>query len=207
MRDMSCLRLIAAVIGLIMLLLAVPDAYAAPRMVSPRMRPYAGIGVLMFEQASGPEADMVAEVPLYAEPAINRIAVFNTSSAPRHEWIFGSNPGFVPLIVTDNKGDWLQVAYDDAGREAWLVTPRKSAFAEWQRFLKGRHVSLLPGLQKRYYQLYQQPGQRPVMPLPGRKSLKVIGISGDWAMVMSGQNSLHWLRWRDEDGRLLVGLR
>jgi hypothetical protein len=35
---------------------------------------------------------------------------------------------------------------------------------------------------------------------------RVVKLENDWAMVMSGQNSLGWLRWRDEDGRLLMGL-
>jgi hypothetical protein len=98
------------------------------------------------------------------------------------------------------------VAYDDAGREAWLNPLRQDVFQSWDFFLKDHVSRLLPGLQKKYYQLYQHPGRSALAPLSTNQFLKVLRLENDWAMVLSDQNSLGWLRWRDDDGRLLIGV-
>jgi hypothetical protein len=156
----------------------------------------------MLPVAAGERDD---PLPLYEEPGLSRLGTLNPARIPRYDWIFGSAPA-APLIVTARKGPWLRVAYDDAGREAWLNPVRPGAFQSWDFFLKDHVSRLLPGLQKRYYQLYQLPGKTVVAPLTARQFLKVLRLENDWAMVLSDQNSLGWLRWRDEDGRLLIGV-
>jgi hypothetical protein len=37
-------------------------------------------------------------------------------------------------------------------------------------------------------------------------SFKVLKLDGDWALMMPDQSTLGWLRWRDEDGRLLISV-
>ncbi len=65
---------------------------------------------------------------------------------------------------------------------------------------------MLPGLRKLYYQVFRQAGKMPVTaPALPRQSFKVVKLEGDWALIMPDQDTLGWLRWRDEDGRLLVG--
>jgi len=187
---------------LIILLLAVPAAGAAPS-APPKMRPYTGIGMLVLPVAG---ADLNDPLPLYEEPGLSRLGSLNPARIPRYDWIFGTISSAAPLIVTARKGPWLRVAYDDAGREAWLNPPRPGAFQPWDFFLKDNVSRLLPGLQKRYYQLYQQPGRTVLAPLVPGQFLKVLRLENDWAMVLSDQNSLGWLRWRDEDGRLLIGV-
>ena len=112
----------------------------------------------------------------------------------------------MPLMVTARKGNWLRVAYDDAGREAWLNPRRSAVFQAWDLFFKGQPAKLLPGLQKRYYQLFRQPEKGVLATLTPKQLFTVVKLENDWALVVFDQNSLGWLRWRDEDGRLLVGL-
>jgi hypothetical protein len=167
------------------------------------MRPYTGIGVLILRVAADELND---HLPLYEEPGLSRLGSLNPAKIPRYDGIFGAAPAAAPLVVTGRKGPWLRVAYDDAGREAWLNPARPSAFQPWDFFLKDHVSRLLPGLQKKYYQLYQHPGRMVLASLTTSQFLKVLRLENDWAMVLSDQNSLGWLRWRDEDGRLLIGV-
>lgn len=177
------------------------SAAAAPS--SPqKMRPYAGIGLLHLPISTTP----VDPLLLYEEPALSRLGELNRSKIPPFEWIFGTSSVAQPLIVMARKGTWLRVAYDDAGREAWLNPPRQFTFQTWDLFYKGHVTRLLPGLQKKYYQIFQQPGISPVETLTAKQSFRVLQLEDDWAMVLTEQNSLGWLRWRDTDGRLLLGI-
>jgi len=184
------------------LLLVVPLAFAAPS-APPKMRPYTGIGMLVLPVAAN---DLNDPLPLYEEPGLSRLGSLNPDRIPRYDWIFGTASSASPLIVTGRKGPWLRVAYDDAGREAWLNPARSGTFQSWDFYLKDHVSRLLPGLQKKYYQLYKHPGKAPLAALTARQFLKVLRLENDWAMVLSDQNSLGWLRWRDEDGRLLIGV-
>ena len=193
----------APTLFLIILLLAAHTAFAASS-APPKMRPYTGIGMLVLPVAG---ADLNDPLPLYEEPGLSRLGSLNPDRIPRYAWIFGgATSAAAPLIVTGRKGSWLRVAYDDAGREAWLNPARPGSFQTWDSYLKDHVSRLLPGLQKRYYQLYQQPGTAVLAQLTPRQFLKVLRLENDWAMVLSDQNSLGWLRWRDEDGRLLIGV-
>lgn len=192
--------------SLVVVLFAAAVASAAPTASPspPKMRPYSGIGVLVLPMT--PLADGDDPYPLYDEPAIARRGLLDMARVPPYEWIFGSHSTSLPLMVTARKGEWLRVAYDDAGREAWLNPRRPAAFHPWEEFLKGQAGTLLPGLQKRYYQLYRQPGTGMLATLPPRHPFRVVKLEQDWALVVTDQAALGWLRWRDEDGRLLVGL-
>lgn len=168
----------------------------------PKMRPYTGIGVLQLSIASEGSEPLY----LYEEPALSRIGQLNISKPPSQEWIFGSNSHTVPFIVMARKEKWLQVTYDDAGREAWLSPGSRGKFLPWSLYFKGQFIHSLPGLQKRFYQLCKQPGAEIMTSVTPRQIFKVLRVEGDWLMVMADQKNLGWLRWRDEDGRLLVGL-
>ena len=192
----------APTVILFIMLLAVTTSGAASSAPA-KMRPYTGIGIFMPTVVGG---DLHDPLPLYEEPGLSRLGTLNLGRIPRNDWIFGSSAVALPLIVMGRKGPWLRVAYDDAGREAWLNPARTGAFQTWDFFLKDHVSRLLPGLQKRYYQLYQHPGRAVLTSLTTGQFLKVLRLENDWAMVLSDQNSLGWLRWRDEDGRLLIGI-
>jgi hypothetical protein len=188
--------------SLLIVLLVATVSIAAPG-APPKMRPYSGIGILLLTVAGD---DLNEQLPLYEEPGLSRLGSLNAGKIPRYDWIFGASPALTPLIVTGRKGPWLRVAYDDAGREAWLNPLRQDVFQSWDFFLKDHVSRLLPGLQKKYYQLYQHPDRSVLASLTASQFLKVLRLENDWAMVLSDQNFLGWLRWRDEDGRLLIGI-
>lgn len=170
-----------------------------------KMRPYAGIGVVLLPAA---DADRNAEqaIYLYQEPGLSRLGALDSTKLSGNEWIFGAQAGRVPLIVMARKGAWLRVCYDDAGREAWIEQRRSDVFQPWDLFFRSRMSRILPGLRKQYYQLYQQPDRNPGVTLTPKHSFKVLKLENDWAMVVSDQTAIAWLRWRDEDGRLTIGL-
>lgn len=180
---------------------------AAPLIVkTTKMRPYTGIGVLLLAPLLNSEAEHPEPLQLYEEPSIVRLGRLERSLVPFKEWVSGVGDSSVPLIVTLKKGDWLRVIYDESGREAWLKHPSRAKFQLWDSFLKGQSASLLIGLQKKYYQTAQQPGSVTSGTLVSRQAFKVIKVEKDWAMVMLNTDILTWLRWRDEDGRILIGL-
>jgi hypothetical protein len=187
---------------LLLLSLMAGNSFAA---ASPpnKMRPYSGIGVLLLKNAIG---EQVEPFPLYEEPGLARLGSLNQENLPGAGWIFGTSHTAIPLVVTARKGAWLRVVYDDAGREAWLNPLRSGEFQTWELYLKGHMASVLPGLQKKYLQLYQKPNRNELNSLTPRQLFRVLQIEGDWAMVLYEQNLLGWLRWRDEDGRLLIGV-
>jgi hypothetical protein len=187
----------------VMLMMFLVCSVAAAPSPPQKMRPYAGIGILFLPINNSDPGELL---PLYEEPALDRLGELNRTKIPTFDRIFGTSAVAQPLIVMARKGTWLRVVYDDAGREAWLNPPRQIAFQGWDLFFKGNVSRLLPGLQKKYYQLFQQPGITPLTELTIKQPFKVLLLENDWAMVLIEQNSLGWLRWRDEDGRLLIGI-
>lgn len=170
-----------------------------------KMRPYSGIGVTVLPGVI-PGQETPQPIYLYQEPGLSRVGAINVAKLTGNEWIFGPQASQIPLIVTARKENWLRVCYDDAGREAWIDPQRRDAFQTWDVFFKSRMSSMLPGLRKQYYLLYLQPDQNPGVTLTHKQTFKVLKLENDWAMVLSGQSTIGWLRWRDEDGRLTIGL-
>lgn len=170
----------------------------------PKLRPYTGVGLLVLSWLNNPP-DQELSVPLYAEPGLSRVGTLTSSRLFGNGWLFDVLEGEPPLVISARKGDWVRVIYDDAGREAWLDLQSKGHFVPWDQFLKRRTVHLLPGLQQRYYQLQQQPDKKMLATLTLKHVLKVLRLEGDWAMVLVDQSLIGWLRWRDDDGRLLLG--
>lgn len=194
------MTLLFRLLGIILVI--VSTASAAPGAL-PKMRPYAGIGVLHLPVSNSVPAETT---PLYEEPALSRLGEFNRSKTPSYDWIFGATPAAQLLIVTARKGSWLRVVYDDAGREAWLKPTRQMTFQTWELFLKGNLSHLLPGLHKKYYQLFQEPGDATAASVTIHQPFKVLQLENEWAMVLIDQISLGWLRWLDDDGRLIIGI-
>jgi hypothetical protein len=170
----------------------------------PRMRPYTGIGLVVFSQSDTAQ-DENLQVPLYEEPGIYRVGMLNSSRLSGNEWIFGLQVGAPPLIVSARKGDWLRVFYDDAGREAWIGPQGNVRFQSWEQFLKLQTGRMLPALQPQYYQLHQQPGGKLLTALTPKQVFKVLKIENAWGMVLTDQGQIGWLRWCDDDGRLTIG--
>lgn len=193
-----------AVIFLILLLSGLTGSAgfaAAP----PRMRPYSGIGVVVFSRSDNQNQDM--QIPLYKEPGLLRLGMLNSSRLSGNEWVFGQPERNTPLIVSARKGDWFRVYYDDAGREAWIEPGNKGRFQSWEQFLKLQTGRMLPALQPQFYQLQQHPGGKSLATLTPKQVFKVLKVENAWGMVLTDQAQIGWLRWCDDDGRLLVGFK
>ena len=173
---------------------------AAPVQATPKMRPYSGIGVLQFSTTGLLEA-----IPLYDDPGISRSGWLEPAAARNlNGWLFGlSGESF--LLVTARKSEWLEVEYDDAGRTAWLTPERRWQYLPWEQFLKGKLALFLRNSPKKQMQVVASPGLADGVPLTTRQPMKIIMTQGDWAYVLLNQHSAGWIRWRDSDGRLLIG--
>jgi hypothetical protein len=192
-------------LGSLLLVLLAYSTSAHSAASPPKMRPYSGIGIV-FLNSSDSGINQGEPFYLYEEPGIFRQGELGGSIISVNERVFGVQKAQIPLIVMARKGDWLRVCYDDAGREAWLDPQRRGTFQPWDQFMKGQMSHLLPGLFKQYYQLYKEPERNPLSTLTPVQQFKVLKLDSDWVMVMSDQKTIGWLRWRDEDGRLLVGV-
>jgi hypothetical protein len=171
----------------------------------PRMRPYTGIGLVVFSRSdNAPNLDL--QLQLYEEPGLSRVGRLSSSRLSGNEWIFGQSEGAPPLIVSARKGDWLRVFFDDAGREGWIDPQNNGHFQSWEQFLKLHTGRMLPGLQPQYYQLLQQPGGKLLATLTPKQLFKVLKLENAWGMVLIDQEQIGWLRWRDDDGRLVIGV-
>jgi SH3-like domain-containing protein len=170
----------------------------------PRMRPYTGVGVIVFSNMTGvPSQEQ--QLQMYEEPGLSRIGKLDSSRISGNEWIFGVSSGSVPLVVSARKGDWLRIYYDDAGREAWINPQNAGRFQSWEQFLKVQPGRMLPGLRSQYYQLQQQPNGKLLATMTPKQVFKIVKVDGGWGMVLTEQSQLGWLRWYDDDGRLTVG--
>ncbi len=169
----------------------------------PQMRPYAGIGLVVFPKVDSPQEQNL-QVQLYEEPGLSRIKLLSNSTLPGNEPIFGLEDG-TPLIVSVRKGEWLRVFYDDAGREAWINPRDRGHFQTWEQYLKLHTGRMLPALQPKYYQLLQQPDGKQIATLAPKQVFKVLKLDSSWGMVLTDKGQMGWLRWRDSDGRLTVG--
>jgi hypothetical protein len=170
----------------------------------PRMRPYTGIGLVVFSN-SGKTQNQELPLQLYEEPGLSPLGMMNSSGLSGNEWIFGMPVGASTLIVSALKGDWLRVYYDDAGREAWINPQNNGRFQSWEQFLKLQTGRMLPGLQPKYYQLQQQPAGNQLGSLTPKQVFKVLKLENTWGMVLTDQSRIGWVRWCDDDGRLTIG--
>jgi hypothetical protein len=191
---------IAGLLSLLMLLLVASPLHAA------RMRPYAGIGVMLLPLSPSLIQEFYGELPLYDQPALGRLGTLSSTALPRLDWILDPVPRNLPVMVMARRGEWLRVTYDDAGREGWVRPRWRNAFETWDELFAGRNVRPLPGLQDRYYRLFDRPEGEPLAILASRPLFRVAMVDGDWLRVVGARDAAGWLRWRDEDGRMLVGL-
>ena len=117
-------------------------------------------------------------------------------------------PAIYHLAVTRKNGSWVKVIFDDSGREGWLAMDRGWKFQSWTKYLKGGEVKLLNGLRKEFYQLKTAPSSSslPTMPVSRDKKLRVVEIDDNWMLVLVDFANSGWLRWKDDDGRLLISV-
>lgn len=174
------------------------QAASLPRYV-PKHRPYSGIGVLILNKHS-----IVKELNLYEEPGISRITSHKYPLEPPFSHVFGNNSSANFFIVTARHQKWVKIVYDEAGREGWLNLNRSDSFKSYGDWLRQEVVSILPGLQKQFYGVSHLRGGQPFMTITPKSKLKIIAVNDSWAEILTDMNQIGWIRWKDDDGRLLI---
>ena len=170
------------------------------------VRPFAGIGLLIIRPLSAENAVESNAVVFYEDPGIKRVAALNARDIPRVIPDADTAQSESAIAVTGKKGEWLKIAYDDAGREGWVRMKRFWKYTPWHSFLKGRHVALLPKLRESGYMLRKECSDTsPVMAnLSARQVLQVAEVDGDWMKIESGPSLSGCIRWRGSDGRFMI---
>ncbi|HEY6839359.1 MAG TPA: hypothetical protein VI389_11490, partial [Geobacteraceae bacterium] len=107
-------------------------------------RPAAGIGLVIIRPLSPPRYADISSVTLYREPGVGRVGTLATKILPGlAPVIAATDKGETVLAVLGKKGNWLRVAYDDAGHEGWLALARPWRYLGWDDYLRGRRARLL----------------------------------------------------------------
>ncbi len=178
-----------------------PAAHAAAK-----PRPFAGSGILLIRPPFPAEATEPVAITLYREPGVGRLTELSPGKLPNLGQVFQAAPGETAVAVLGKRGEWLRIAYDDAGREGWVRLQRQWQYADWETFLKGRVVRLFAGMKKGVYSLRREPSfaSHEVQRLSSSRKLRVIQLQEEWARVMIDLSTAGWIHWRDGDGRFLI---
>ena len=184
--------MVRQLLALFLLLSITLPAHAASPV---KARQLSGIGVLVIRGN--------AALPLYREPGIGRLALLPASRLP----LLSSSPagggGMAHAVVLARRPGWLRIIFDEAENSGWLERHPAWDYYPWEEFLPGRQFTILTGLRQDYYQLRTLPAQdAEVVASPGNgELLRIVTVSNDWIQVQGG-----WLRWRDDNSRLLINL-
>lgn len=182
---------------LLFLLLAAPPAIAA---ASVKARMLSGIGILLISKDQ-------PQFTLYKEPALGRIAARAASALPLSPSIQPPE-GYLAAVVTAKKGDWYRITYDDGEREGWIKGHSSYRYHRWGEILSNRQIVLLGGLKKEYYQLRKTPDSSAAALETVGKGVKVtaLRIEGEWFEAVTAVKMKGWLRWRDDNNRLVIAI-
>jgi hypothetical protein len=180
-----------------MLLAVAPAAKAAP----PKARTQSGIGILLLSKDQ-------PQLILYKEPSLGRIATKDASALPLSPSI-RPPAGYLAAVVTAKKRDWYRIIYDDTEREGWIKGVSSYRYHRWGELLVGRPIWLLGGLKKEYYQLRHYPdfAAAPLETVGKGAEITVLHNEDDWFEAVTETKTHGWLRWRDDNSRLVISIQ
>jgi len=186
-----------AALLLLALLTATPAADAAPL----KARTQSGIGILLISRGQ-------SQLTLYKEPSLGRIATAEAKSLPLSPSLHPP-AGFIAAVVTGKKRDWYKIIYDDGEREGWIKGESSYRYHRWEELLDNRPVIMLGGLRKEYYQLRKSPdfSAVPLEPITKGVQVKGVRIEADWFEAVTASTVRGWLRWRDDNNRLVISIQ
>jgi hypothetical protein len=171
-------------------------------------RPFSGYGVMIIRPLNIDSPADPPPITFYRAPGVERIAVRAVNEILLLSSILRLPAAEYPLAVMGKRGNWMLIAYDDAGREGWVEMARWWEYCPWEDFLKGRVARLLPGLKKDSYTLYAGPSETSprTNPLSEVEELRLVEARGDRVLVITDSGLHGWLSWRDGDGRFLIAV-
>lgn len=178
---------------------ALPVAAAAPV----KARIPSGIGILLINKVP---AGINSPIIIYKEPSLGRLAELEPGRLPSLSQSISSPDLSVPVIVTLKKSGWYRIIYDDGEREGWIEKHPGYQFIKWDELLKDRSVSLIGGLRKEFYTLRREAtvSSEQIEPVEKGKLFTPLHIDGDWMLVTSNSGAQGWLRWKDDNSRLVI---
>jgi len=178
---------------------ALPVAAAAPV----KARIPSGIGILLINKVP---AGINTPIIIYKEPSLGRLAEREPGRLPSLSQSISSPDLSVPAIVTLKKSGWYRIIYDDGEREGWIENQPSYKFIKWAELLRGRSVSLIGGLRKEFYILHREAtvSSEQIEPVEKGKLFTSLRVNGDWMLLMTDTGAQGWLRWKDDNGRLVI---
>lgn len=179
-------------------LLSISTAVAASPV---KARSLSGMGILLISKEH-------PQLSLFKEPSIGRISEINLSTLPESQSISTSEQ-FKSAIVTLKKGNWYRILYDDGEREGWIEGRSSYHFYRWEKLLANKEIILTGGLRKEFYLLHRTADSisGTIETLAKGSTLTSLNVEGDWIRVMTASQSQGWLRWRDENSRLVISIK
>jgi len=170
-----------------------------------KARVLSGIGIILFRSDAAKQQPALI---LFKEPSLGRIAALDIALIPALSQSITPPEGFTPAIVTSKKSGWYRIVYDDGEREAWIEGRSSYQFYRWEELLKNRQVAMLGGLKKDFYLLRSGPDLSAASIAAVDKGSRVNSLftDGDWIRVLTDSHTDGWLRWRDENSRLVISV-
>lgn len=173
-----------------------------------KARPLSGIGVLVMQSRLPGSLGQIRKLQLYKEPMLGRLAPLPVDRLPKLAPYIASAEGVAYAIVISLRPGWLRLLYDDAERGGWVERRKAGEFLKWEQFLAGRAITMLPGIRQEYCQLRSEPSPAspPLATIGKNEPVTVVRVGEYWVQVSRGDSLTGWLRWRDDNGRLLVAI-
>jgi len=164
-----------------------------------------GIGILLIQNGTAEKASPLA---IFKEPSLGRIAEIDATKLPSLAQSILAPEGITPAIVTSKKSGWYKIIYDDGEREGWIKSRSSHQFYRWEGLLKDRFVSLIGGLRKEFYLLRKSPdsSSESITQLGKGSRMSSLKVEGDWIRVVTDSRTEGWLRWLDENSRLVIAI-
>jgi len=180
---------------------AAPAAAAAPV----KARVLSGIGIILLNNGL---AEKPSPLAIFREPSLGRIAEIDANRFPSLVQAITSPEGTIPAIVTSKKSGWYRIIYDDGEREGWIKGRSSYQFYRWEELLRNRPVSLTGGLRKEFYLLHSTPASSSgsIATLGKGSRVTSLEVEGDWIRVLTDSRLEGWIRWRDENERLVIAI-